>query len=357
MPKTPRLIEELPSDNLFRMKLVDLSINIGKRLSEEALGKLSISERKKPAENPRTKGKTSTLDVVGDGILVNELQKFVNEYKIPISLMTGGDKIQEDVLVSTSGHSLDRIVLSADVFDGTTNAMKDGSPWVSSLFGYTWPTSDSLTQLKFGDFEVGVVYVASGTSAGTVKTGNAFYAHIGGLKAFLRDSDGKEFPLTTSTETKPGNWSFVVDTMAARATYPPGPERETKGNARRIKFLQSLVPLIGGTINDTSRLFGAGLEQMAMLSPSAEKVDTTLSFYSGNPRFDAFVAAYQFKDNIAGPKTILKGAGASCVVFAGPQKGIDIDEVPLQPHTHYLAAGNEEVKKFVLDSLKDYQPD
>ncbi len=349
-------IEKLRNGNFLKQQLVDLSLDTGKRLSEEALGSLPIVERKKPAENPRTKGKTSTLDVVGDGILIDSLHKFVNKYKIQISLISGGDKVQEDILISTSGHSLDRIVLSCDVFDGTTNAMKDGTPWVSSLFGYTSPTSKPLAELKFGDFNVGVVYVASGTSAGTVKTGNAFYAYDGCLNAFLSDSSGNEFPLKPSTETKPSNWTFAVDTMAARATYPPGPERETKGSARRSKFLQSLIPLIE-PINDVSRLFGAGLEQMAMLSPSTEKIDTTMSFYSGNPRFDAFIAAYQFKDNILGPKTILKKAGAQVVVFAGSQRGMDIDEVPLQPHTHYAVAGNKEIKQFILDSLKDYQPD
>lgn len=81
-------------DNYFREKLIDLSINIGKRLSNEALI-LPVIERKKPADNPRTKGKSSTLDVKGDGILLDELQKFVNEYKIPISLIAGGTKFKK----------------------------------------------------------------------------------------------------------------------------------------------------------------------------------------------------------------------------------------------------------------------
>lgn len=342
---------------LIREDLIKLSGEIGKRISTEAFEKLSIIERKKQVFNPRTRNNTSNLDVVGDGIIIDEVQKFVTKHKIPVSILAGGDKVEEDVNVSISGSSKDRIVFSCDGIDGTTNAMTDGMPWASTLCGYTDPTSKKLEGLKFGDFATGAVYVLSGTSFGTVKTGNLFFAHEGSEAAVLKDVDGDLYRLLTTKEIILRNWTLAFDTLAARATYPPGAERDTKGSARRQKFWAALTNLMGTSLNDQVRLFGSGLEQMAMLSPTTEKVDTSLSFYSGNPRLAGYLAAYQFKDNIAGIKTILKKAGADIVVFAGPQKGMDIDEVKLQPHTHYLAAGNEEVKKFVLDALADYQPD
>ncbi|MEK6936777.1 MAG: hypothetical protein AABW58_01770 [Nanoarchaeota archaeon] len=342
---------------LLREDLIKLSRRIGRGISEDVFGRLSIIERKKQVFNQRTEGNTSKLDAIADTIIVYEAQKIARKHGIPISILSGGDKIKEEVNVSVSGSLQDRVVFSCDGVDGTTNAMTDGMPWASALFGYTDPTSKPLEGLKFGDFVTGAVYVVSGTSFGTVKTGNLFFAYDGCDSAILNDVNGGLYPLLTTEETQAKNWTFGIDTMAARATYLPGPERDTKGSARRQKFWQALTGLIGTAVNDEVRLFGAGLEQMAILSPATDKIDTTLSFYSGNPRLAGCLAAYQFKDNIIGPKTILKKAGAKVVVFAGPQKGMDIDEVPLQPHTHYLAAGNDEVKNFVLDALKDYNPD